>query len=319
MPDTKQLLDRAERNAPQPRFDLKDVRRRRERREKGRRIRAGALGMAITASLVIGALVTIGPLGQGTVVRPATGGEGLPAAQRPPAALAAGEYSYQRILFYESCPEANFSPDAPCAKRRIHLESWWALDDSGRKEVLDEHGYGGGLRGTFGPGEFPDEGDLSAFPTDPEALEAFLLERSAPNGASPRPDVTPAPGVPLQEGLLWNAIRDYLGSTQYLNATPELRAGMLRVLAKAPMVQVDLQDKDPIGRDAYRLWFHAYNSDVQIFVDPETGDFMAMTEDYAEESGYSRTWVTVVEEAGFTSTDDARPEGGERTIVPPKP
>ena len=314
MRETAELLERARRAAPEPRFALEEIRRRRERRERTRRIRAGVRGMTITAALIVGGVNVVGSL-TGDTSRP-LGGTGLPSAERAPEPLALGKYSYQRILYYESCVEEGFAPEASCSRLRLRFESWWALDDSGRIEIIENHGYGIRDQGTFGPGEFPDEGDLSAFPTELQALEAFLLERSTPDGASPRPDLTPAPGVPLEEGLLWNAIRDYLGSTQYLNATPELRADMLRVLAKVPMVQVDLQDKDPLGRDAYRLWFRAYNSDIQVFVDPETGDFLAMTDVYEEPTGYAATWVTVIEEAGFTSTDHERPVGPLTTIAP---
>lgn len=205
----------------------------------------------------------------------------------------------------------------------------WALDDSGRREVLARSaGYALRDTGRFGPGDFPDEGDLSAFPTDPDALEAFLLDRSADDGASPRPDVTPAPGVPLEQGLLWNAIRDHLGSTQYLNATPELRAAMLRVLATVPMVQVSEGAVDPLGRPAVVLRFSAYGGAQEVFVDPRTGDFLAHVERYTEPvatdgsdgsdgsgDGTPMVRVTLVEEAGFTGTDDERPRADDRTVA----
>ena len=89
--------------------------------------------------------------------------------------------------------------------------------------------------------------------------------------------MTPAPGVPLEDGLLWLAIQDYLGSTQYLNATPELRAAMLQVLAQDAMVRVSTGATDPMGRPASTLRFHAYDRDVTVFVEPTSGDFMAKT------------------------------------------
>lgn len=313
MPDTTHLLDHARRRAPAPGFDLQDVRRRRERRERGRRVRAGALGIAITVGLLVAAVNVVGPLGGDPAAGTRDGGTGLPVATRPAESLATGEFAYQRIVIYETCGEPNLAPDAACATTRLRAEAWWALDDSGRREVLEDHGYGFHPTGRFGPGEFPDEGDLSAFPTDPEALEAFLLDRSAPDGASPRPDVTPAPGVPLEEGLVWNSVRDYLGSTQYLNATPALRAAMLRVLATVPMVTVDARQTDPIGRPAIALRFRAYDADHEVFVDPATGDFLAHTERYG---GADAVWVTLVEEAGFAQADDVQPQGDARTVSP---
>ncbi len=200
---------------------------------------------------------------------------GLPAPART-VSLGAGQYSYQRIRIQGS------SSCAGCADGvDVSLASWWRSDGSGRIDVLKAVNYGiqGGV---FGPGQFPDEGDLTAFPTDAAALETFLLARSAPDGASPRPEVTPAPGVALQDGQLWLAIHDYLGSTQYLNATPDLRAAMLQVLATDPMVSVDRGATDPLGRAAVALRFHAYGADVSVFVDPTTGDFLASTQRFGD-------------------------------------
>lgn len=314
MPSTKLLLERATRGAPEAGFDLEDLRRRREGRERGRRLRAGALGLAIAAALVFAGVRAL-PTSEDGSRAPLAGG--LPAAERPPRALSAGEYSFQRILLYGTCEATDLGPSAPCAAIRLHLESWWALDDSGRKIVMEQHAYGPGEIGRFGPGEFPDEGDLSDFPTDPAELEAYLLGRAAPDGASPRPEVTPAPGVPLEEGLLWNSIQDHLGSTQYLNATPALRAAMLQVLAAVPMVNVHVGGTDPIGRAATVLSFRAYGADWEVFVATETGDFMAMTGRYEDDGDGNRvTLVTLVEAAGFTDSDDERPRGEQRTITP---
>ncbi len=240
------------------------------------------------------------------------GGEGLPAEYPHVITLDAGEYSYQRIRVdsCESGPEVSGETAVDACEGNLLLESWWALDDSGRIEVLEARNYGID-GGRFGPGEFPDEGDLSEFPTEPAALEAFLLERSGSDGASPRPDVTPAPDVPLEEGLLWNAIRDFLGSTQYLNATPELRVAMLRVLADAPMVSVESGLTDPTGRPARVLRFSAYDEDVEVFVDPDTGDFLAMTMNWRFSDGVTSV---VVEAAGVTTSDHTTPEAVQQSV-----
>ena len=207
---------------------------------------------------------------QGRRYTPA-GGAGLPAPTHT-VALGPGEFSYQRIKIEADSTCSN------CGVQHVELlaQSWWALDGSGRIDVSKSQNYGI-QGGTFSAGTFPTEGDLSGFPTDPGALRTFLLGRSAENGASPRPEVTPAPDVPLEDGQLWLAIQDYLGSTQYLNATPELRAAMLQVLAHDPMVSVATGATDPLGRHASTLRFHAYDREVTVFVDPATGDFMAMT------------------------------------------
>jgi hypothetical protein len=238
----------------------------------------------------------------------------MPRVTDPPAELAPGEYSYLRLRLYSTCA-SDVSPTSACAQTQLHAESWWALDDSGRRDALEMTGGYGFDQGIYGPGAFPDEGDLSGFPTDPDALRAFVLDRAAPGGASPRPEVTPAPDVPLEEGLLWNSIRDYLGSTQYLNATPSLRAAMLQVLADVPMVTVDVGAVDPAGRAATGLSFHAYDADWEVFADPRTGDFLSMTERY-DDAPQETIRVVLVEAAGFTTTDHERPEADRLTIAP---
>ena len=304
MDDTKRLLERAERLAPTPEFRLDDVRDRRSMNDRRRRVSATIVGLAITVVIVAGALFAGGSSGsQGRTYTPAGGG-GLPAPTRS-VALGPGEFSYQRIKI-----EADFTC-SDCGTQNVELlvQSWWAQDGSGRIDVSKAQNYGI-QGGTFSAGTFPTEGDLSAFPTDPEALRTFLLDRSSQSGASPRPEVTPAPGVPLEDGQLWLAIQDYLGSTQYLNATPELRAAMLQVLAEDPMVTVATGATDPLGRDASTLRFHAYDSDVTVFVEPSTGDFMAMTRRSNDGSSES----VIVEQAGVATSDQAPPRGSRITV-----
>jgi hypothetical protein len=305
MDDTKRLLEQAQHLAPTPAFDLDDVRDRKSRHNRRRRISAAIVGLGITAAIVTGAVFAMTTAGtHRATVRPGGGG-GLPAPART-VTLAPGEFSYQRIKY-----EAT-STCADCGVNQVELlaQSWWASDNSGRIDVSKAQNYGI-HDGTFAAGMFPTEGDLSGFPTDPEALRTFLLERSAENGASPRPAVTPAPGVPLEDGQLWLAIQDYLGSTQYLNATPELRAAMLQVLAQDLMVQVSTGATDPLGRPASTLRFHAYDADVTVFVDPTSGDFMAKTERFDDRS----TGSIIVEEAGIATSDQALPQG-QRITVP---
>lgn len=307
MDDTKRLLERAQHLAPPPAFDLDDVRVRKSRHERRRRVSAAVVGLSITAAIVAGAVfaATTGGNPRGTVQPGATGiGGGLPAPIRL-VALGPGEFSYQRIEIDST------SSCADCGVTHVELlaESWWASDNSGRIDVSTAQNYGI-HGGTFGAGAFPTEGDLTGFPTDPDALRTFLLDRSAENGASPRPAVTPAPGVPVEEGELWLAIQDYLGSTQYLNATPELRAAMLQVLAQDPMVEVSTGATDPLGRPASTLRFHAYDADVTVFVDPTTDDFMAKTERFDDGSIGS----VIVKEAGIATSDRDVPQGHQITV-----
>ena len=97
-------------------------------------------------------------------------------------ALAPGEFSYQRIKIELDSTCAN------CGVNHTELlaESWWALDGSGRIDVSKAQNYGI-EGGTFGPGTFPTEGDLTGFPTDLASLRTFLLARSAEDGPRPVP------------------------------------------------------------------------------------------------------------------------------------
>jgi len=308
MTDTKHLLERARRAAPEPSFDLEHVRARRDRHERRRRVSATVVGLGLTAAIVVGAVSVMGPVDGDDARRPL---EGLPLGERT--VVLGDGFAYQRLRLYAVCdPEADSSGGCDQTRPQLHLEAWWALDDSGRIRVLEQHDYGVD-EGRFGTGTFPDEGDLSAYPIEPDVLESFLLDRSAAGGASPRPDVTPAPGTSLEQGQLWLAIRDYLGSTQYLNATPELRAALLRVLARQPMVSIEQRAADPLGRTAVALRFHAYGADLAVFVDPTSGDFLAMTEHFADQDV---THVVVVEEAGVTSSDEGRPRVGDTSVFP---
>ena len=304
MDDTKRLLEQARHRAPTPAFDLDDVRDRRSRHDRRRRVSAAIVGLGITAAIVAGAAFATASVGTPDGTAGPAGGGGLPAPVRS-VALTPGGFSYQRIKI------ESYSTCADCGVSHVELlaESWWAPDDSGRIDVSKSQNYGI-HGGTFGAGTFPTEGDLTGFPTDPDALRTFLLQRSAADGASPRPDVTPAPGVPLEDGQLWLAIQDYLGSTQYLNATPELRAAMLQVLAHDPMVRVSTGATDPLGRPASTLRFHAYDADVMVFVEPTSGDFMAKTERFDDGS----TGSVIVEEAGIATSDQALPLGHRITV-----
>lgn len=310
MPETKQLIERAAQKAPLPGFSLDDVRARRDRRQGRRRLSAGIVAGGVTLALIAFALFAFGPLaGQGRVQVP-QGGVGLPTATRDPVSIGPNQYSYQHLVYSLQCTIGQDVPDTTCPDVKLDLQSWWTWDDSGRIERNAQRNWGG-PEGTFGPGEFHTEGDLSAFPSDPDALKAFLLERSGPDGSSPRPDVTPSPGVPLEDGLLWNAIRDYLGSTQYLNTTPALRASMLEVLATVPMVRVDLQAHDPVGREAIALRFVAYGEDVVVFVDPASHDLLGMTDTNLEQGAEG---TVIVQSAGATATTDQAPTGSDRSI-----
>ena len=318
MDETTRLLKRAASEVPLPAMTIDDVRRRRERAHRRRRAGGAVVGIGVAMALLALAATAFGPLAGERSVDVPRGGAGLPPRAETPVAIGPNTYSYEHLRYSASCPG---TPDenttvgvvdglAVCPDTMLDLESWWKADGSGRIEK-DASRNDAFSDGTFGPGKFPTEGDLSAFPMDVHQLRVFLLERSAPDGASPRPDVTPSPGVDLGDGVLWNAIRDYLGSTQYLNTTPALRSTMLEVLATVPMVTVDGTATDPVGRDAIALRFVAYAEDVVVYVDPGSHDFLAMT---TRSLDTGMVGQVIVLAAGATSTTDTVPTGADRSI-----
>jgi hypothetical protein len=303
------LLERAAGRAPTPSFTLDDVQARRERAQRRRRVTSGAVGGFVTLALIALAVAGLGPFSSDGSLHVAHGGVGLPPATQVTPTAGPNQYTYQHLVYSSGCGTLP-ADQSTCPDNALDIQSWWKRDGSGRIQTTEQRNYG--LKdGTFGPGEFPTEGALNDFPTNPDALRTFLLDRSGPDGASPRPDVTPAPGVSLDDGLLWNSIRDYLGSTQYLNTTPALRASMLEVLATVPMVSVDTTAHDPVARDAIALRFFAYEEDVVVYVDPATHDFLAMSTTN-EESSYHA--LVVVESAGIVRTTDEVPTGRDRSI-----
>src|SRR6266568_3148684 len=85
------------------------------------------------------------------------------------------------------------------ADGNIVTETWWKSDGSGRA-AFDctipncDKVWGSGPTGTFGPGEFPTDSDVTELSTDPAVLANQLLDRTGPNGKSPEPDqISPGP------------------------------------------------------------------------------------------------------------------------------
>jgi len=313
MTDTKRTIEHAGQQAPAPEFTLDDVRGRRDREHRRRRLAGGCVGAGVTVALVAAAVLSLGSFGDPGRAIPLDGGEGLPAATGVSVAIGPGDYTYQHVQMFTACAVDPGGDVTLCPNPDVDVETWWKADGSGRIAVTAHQNYGIDA-GTFGPGELRTEGDVSGYPLDPDALQSFLLERSGPDGSSPRPDPTLAPGVPAEDGLLWNAIRDYLGSTQYPNTTPALRAAMLQVLASLPMVTVDNQATDPFGRPAVALRFVTDGGHVTVYVDPVSHDFLGLTNVYPGEGSSGAVMVRL---AGAAASIDDRPIGDSRSVAAP--
>jgi len=102
-------------------------------------------------------------------------GTPLPPATVDPIIASQGEYYYDRYLYFRigggtQSPDGSWEP----AFESGVTERWWGVDDSGRLRFSDRDDR------TYGPGSLPRETETGAFPTDPEQLLEFLLDRSAP-------------------------------------------------------------------------------------------------------------------------------------------
>ena len=253
-----------------------------------RRIAGGIVGVGVSLAVVVAAAVSIGSMNDAGTAIPRDGGAG-PAAPRPPVAIGPGDYSYQRVQMFSACGTDAGGEMTLCPDPRVDFETWWKADGSGRIAVIAKQDYGIDA-GVFGPGEFPTEGDLTGFPLDPDELRTFLLARSDSGGPSPGAAPTPlAPGVPLEEGVLWNAISEFLAG-QYPNTTPALRASMLDVLASLSMVTRDDHATDPLGRDAIALRFVAAGGHVTVYMDPTSHDFLGAPRCIRARTRAARSW-----------------------------
>ncbi len=304
MTDTRNLLDRAARTAPPARFELDDLRLRRDRRKRGDRVRSGAVGLSLAVILGLGAATV---RGGGDVNTAMSRSPRLPAASEEPLVAADGQYYVHRVHLYGTC--ANRPPGQGCWDGELRATWWWAPDDSGRIQVEVARAYG--IRGgRFDAGQFPNVNgiDVSTFPTDPSALYEFLLARSRPNGASPAPLVSPPPGGAPEDGRVWRAITDLLADP---HGTPAVRAALLEVASGLRGSTLEPNGIDPAGRPAHVI-SQAVDGDVErLYVDPATHEYLASAMSAANEDRPYLVWL--VETAGVA---DGVEDGPTITSIP---
>jgi hypothetical protein len=272
--DLKTDLERARRSAPGSDADFESLLRRRDRQARGRKASSMALALFVGLAVIAGAF---------TVVRSGPGagaadgnGVDLPAPQG--LAMPAGSYLYRRTVW--------FGADG----RQVSTSSvWWAADGSGR--TSDDSGHDT----TFGLGELPtDTGPLGYLSTDAAVLRDQMIERMAPDGASPEPadQFTPGPGQPdhVTAGMI-RSIGELLSDP---NTTPDLRAALFRVAAGLDGVTLTRGVLDPTGRPAIELQVTTETSVHHWWFDPETQQQLATQDDAGA--------VLVVEAEGFTGS-----------------
>lgn len=294
MPETKHLLERAERSTPRATFELADLERRRDRRLARRKAGTIVVALALAAGTFGTAFLALREEREAAIGSTGTTGTGsetvLPPAPVAPLVAGPGEYFVQRIRLDSKCEDLGMDC-VPAADDEILLDAtiWWNADDSGMIDVTVLRNYGI-TEGTFGPGEFPNGIDTSDFPTDPAELAEFLLARSQDDGASPAPLVSPPPDGDPQDGRMWRAITDVLQSHR---VTPALRAALIEVAAGLQGSDVELDTVDPAGRPAHVVSMTddtgAYAE--RIFLDPVNHELLAITSGAADGSSVGLSWV----------------------------
>jgi hypothetical protein len=295
MSDTKHLLERAGRSAPDVPFGLDEFHRLRERRDRVRRIRAGAVGLTLAVVAVTVAFTALqGGAPRDTDSPYASTGATLPPATRSPLVAAPGQQYYGAVLL------------ASEGHVRLDATYWWSPeDDSGRTVVDDAQAYGIEA-GRFGPGAFPNHNgiDVSDFPLEPDALTEFLLARSAEDGASPAPLVTPPPEGGPRDGQLWRAITDLLVDP---HVTPTVRAALLDVAAGVQGTTLEADVVDPAGRPAHAIAFGNWGGDSEerLYVDPDTHELLAWT---TSSSDGALIEIYLVQHAGVVDSTETGPE-----------
>ena len=311
MHDAKTLLEHAERLAPAPTFTFEDLERTGARHAKRRRIGTAVFALALAAIAFGSALVALRQPGSSTI-----GSSGptatLPPATEAPLVAAPSEFYYRAVLFYaEGCSDVIAAPCGDLSELRLDATYWWRDDDAGRI-VVDQRVNYGIDPGRFEAGGFPDPNgiDVSDFPLGRAALTRFLLERSAANGASPAPLVTPPPEGAPSDGQLWRAITDLL---QDPHVSPTVRASLLDVAAGLQGARVQTELTDPFGRRAHVVTFRNWGGDAteKLYVDSVTHELLAWTAFSTVDDAFM---VYVVQDAGVVASTEVAPELEERSV-----
>lgn len=274
MNDVRDLLERAERLAPVPGFDLESLRRRRERRRRRDRTASIVVGLSLAALMIGGVVFAFRPhrsIGLGSEGSQTV----LPPASEAPLEAGPGQYYYAKTWRYgiDTCTDGQSRwsgwgpPGSSCTYSTTHSEIWWATDESGR--ILANSSDG-----TYASGEFPHDTITTGLPTDPEALRAAMYERAGSNGDSPEPQTTVSPGQTGADASVEQSIVNLLDMP---NVTPALRAGLLEVVAEMPDVTVDMEATDPVGRPAYLITVTTFGGPTvhELYVDPRTHELLA--------------------------------------------
>lgn len=288
-----------------PGQDLAALERRRDRARRHRQLRAASVAVVLSVAVVGGLLAGL-RFGSGSGTGSAAGGS--PQGVVTQAALLPGQFLYidQTIV---------------ADNGRISIKSWWASDDSGRQAfdcTIPDCGnsYGPPPTGSFGPGAFPTDDDVTGLSADPSVLLGQMEQRTAPGGHSPRPEFSPGPELTpgVTAGGLWDAASNVLEDP---TGGPDLRAALFEVVSGVPGVQIHTGVTDPAGRAAVALeiyWAGAggFGGLSALYFDPTTHQLMA---EGGPPGSIGSSGYTLYNEGIVTSTDG--PPSGDQWLFPP--
>jgi hypothetical protein len=284
-----------------PGQDLAALERRRDRTRRNRQIRAASVAVVMSVAVVGGLLAGL-RFETGSGVR--TGDGGGPAGIVTQAALLPGQYLYidQTIVADNGL---------------ISLTWWWASDDSGRQAFdcsIPDCPYGPPPTGSFGPGAFPTDDDVSGLSAEPALLLVQLEQRTAPGGHSPEPEFSPGPEMTagVTAGSLWDAATNSLEDP---SGGPDLRAALYEVVSGIPGVEVHDGVTDPAGRPAVALEISGIGDGggpSALYFDAATHQLMA---EGPPPGSVGSSGFTIYDEGIVTSTDG--PPSGDQWLFPP--
>jgi hypothetical protein len=302
MTDLREPLDRASKLVSNPADPYGRLVARRTRKRRNERLTAGFVALVVVGA-AIG--VTAAALHSTSRHRRTTGsGSSAPALQP-------GQYLYRQETIQPG-------PDDP---NGVVIQTWWATDDSGRvTDVCPDPCNYGVDAGTFGPGKFPGDSDVSGLSTDPDVLFDQMIQRTSPSGSSPEPAFSPGPELAsgVTAGSLRVAVQELLMDP---NGSPDLRAALFEVAQRIPGMEVTEGTTDPSGRPATKLSFELPRlpgepgGTWELYFDQASGQMMA--ERFVAAPGAASPGGMVFNE-GIVDSIDVVPTG-DQWLFPPAP
>jgi hypothetical protein len=312
MSDFREQMQRARREAPPGDEAFSNLVDRHHRRRRNGRLFSAAVALAVTGAMVAGGFAVLNH--RTTEGQPGHGStNNLPSSDHGTAPASSNLVAGPGQFYYWKYSVVLHSGHAD-------MTYWYSpTDEVGRvvsssttDEVSGPNDEHGNPLSRLQLGTFPLGDDLSYLSTDPAVLLQQLEERSAPDGRSPRPDVTPRPGQDSRTGSMVSAVEDLL-SEMAPHASPQLRVALYEVLKSLPTAEDLGALDDPTGRPAVAVRITTDWSTKTFYFDPDTHLFLAEEERLADDltpQGEADRYPTylIVTAGGISDSDTASPD-----------